>query len=196
MKRITFLIIISILIVGCSKSDDPAPIEDGQPKRLVLNIKEMVTYINQDYDAVREKLKANAMLDKTEMGDRSFTVVLTDGTDIVLGSKIKESNKKVSEINIEYNGVVGGHPVGDPYENELWYYYINKVEGLYGESNSRVYNKTAIKLPSSNTELIEMVKKDGYKDASYYAKWDLESEKELTVFHANTGDFLLQIKSK
>lgn len=196
MKKSLILIAMMFLIFSqaCSKKNDSEPEKEDAFHNLPMNIVDLVSFVGQDYDVVRKTLDKYAMLEKSSMGDRNFSVTITDGEDIKLSGKIIELNKKVNEISVQYSGVVGGPSIGDPYENELWYHYITKVHGIYGESTTRLYNKSGGFSPTTNEALINTVKTQGYSGASYMALWQLENKtKELSVFHSSSGRFLLKI---
>jgi|GEM_PF-5249898 len=199
MNKKLFLLVLlpSIMMVACSKNKD-APIVNQTvlPTRVELNIATLNSYIGQSFDVVHKTLEKNAFDIKTSLGDRYFDIGANSGIHDGLTVELKESNKIISEIDVTYNGVVGGDTIGDPYENELWYYMLMKVQGIYGQSSTRIYIKgTTSRLVASNDALIQMVKDNGYTSASYAAVWN-STTNNITVFHSNSGRFLLQIKAK
>jgi hypothetical protein len=187
----------SIIMMSCSKSSDtPKEVDNGLPTRVELDIPKLNSYIGQSFDVVHKDLEKNAFEIKSSLGDRYFTIGANAEQHDGLSVEIKESKKIISEINIQYNGVVGGDAIGDPYENELWYYMLQKVQSLYGQSSTRVYIKGSnSRLLASNDALVQYVKENGFKGAAYASTWN-NTQNTITVFHSDAGRFLLQLKAK
>lgn len=184
-----FLILFIALFAGCSK-DSAQP---SEPSKLELNIKDLASYINQDYKTVRKKLDKFTILDSIETGKRNFTILLIDENNIVFEGVIRETDNKVFSITITYNGFEGGPSIGDPYESELWYFYINKVRSLYGKSQLRVYEDVNLIFGITEEELFKMIEENGKHGKHYSISWDVIDAKRLNVVHTDKGDFQLTI---
>lgn len=160
-----------------------------------FNLKELVSYVGQNYNLVRSHLNSKyAILDSTNSGNRIFTLRVTDRPDLNLMGTFEEHNGTIRAFTLEYWG--GNYPIGYPYENELWHIYMLKADATYGEADFRVYINNNGSFPQkTNKELIDTIKENGDKNASYLAKWYVENKtRELSVFHSNTGRFLLRIE--
>lgn len=198
MKRTLLLFILTpILMISCSKSKDGVVINKTElPTRVELDLPTLNSYIGQKFDDVHKTLEKNAFNIKNSLGDRYFDIAVNSGIHDGLTVELKETGKVISQINVKYDGVVGGDSIGDPYENELWYYMLQKVQGLYGQSSTRIYIQgVTSRLASSNDALVQLVKDNGYSGASYAATWN-GTTNVITVFHSDSGRFLLQIKAK
>lgn len=196
-KTLLLIMLLPFIISSCSKSNDGVVIDKTVlPARVELDIPALNSYVGKNFDDVHKTLEKNAFDIKTSLGDRYFDVTANSGVHDGLTVELKETNKVISQINVKYDGVVGGDRIGDPYENELWYYMLQKVQGLYGQSSTRIYIKgLTSRLAASNDALVQLVKDNGYSGASYAATWN-STTNEITVFHSDSGRFLLQIKAK
>lgn len=193
MKRITMILLVCFAMAACSKSEDGP--KEVTP-RIELDLAKLNAYIGQSFDEVNKSLEKNAYSIKTTDGNRSFTVSANSGEHKGLSIEIQESPKKtVLDIFISYKGAVGGKSIGDPYENELWYDMLMKVQGVYGQSSTKAYIKDSlITILTSNEALAQHVKDNGYKDASFAATWN-STPNTIRVAHSDEGKFFLQIRA-
>lgn len=196
MKKqlLTLLVITTTLLVSCSKKSDDVVNKTVLPEPLTIDLKTLNSYIGKSYDVVYKELEKNGPLETTKLGERRFGLSGRD-SDKKLSVDFIESDKKISEIFITYKGVVGGPATGDPYETELWYYFVNKSKDLFTEPSSKIYMGSVTRIPSSVADLIDLVKKYGSSNAGFLATWTFDTSK-MTVSHVKEGRFILQIAKK
>lgn len=196
MKKTLLLFLAPLLFMACSKSKDaPVTPDDGKPKRIELNIETLNGYIGQSFDVVSKTLEKSIIETSTSLGDRNFSVIANFGDHKSLFVNFKETNKVITQIGVLYKGEEGGKSIGDPYENDLWYDVLNKVQDTYGESSSRGYIKSSsVRAPANNAALIKVIKDNGYRDAAYLATWNT-AKSSISVFHSALGRFNLDIKA-
>lgn len=195
MKKqlLALLVITTTILVSCSKKSDEV-VKTVLPEPLTIDLKTLNTYIGKSYDVVYKELEKNGPLETTKLGDRRFGLSGRD-SDKKLSVDFIESEKKISEILITYQGVVGGPAIGDPYETELWYYFVNKSKDLFTEPSSKIYIGSVTRIPASVADLIDLVKKYGSANAGFLATWTFDTSK-MTVSHVKEGRFILQIAKK